>query len=160
MRSGARGARAALAGLLLTAACMPGRDPDSQAYPIAEVSIGMHRIQVEVADTPERMSRGLSGRSGLPEGRGMLFPYARAERHGFWMYDMLFDIDIVWIRGDRIVDVSPRVPHDPPGEPPVYRPREPADLVLEVPSGTAGRLGWRIGDQVTMAPPPRSPAAG
>ena len=37
---------------------------------------------------------------------------------------------------------------------------EPADLVLEVPAGTADSLGWKIGDRVTVDPPtrPRAPA--
>jgi uncharacterized membrane protein (UPF0127 family) len=140
---------------LLLAACAGEQEAPSAAYPTAEVTIGIHRVQVEVADTPERKSRGLSGRPRLAEGRGMVFPYARAERHGFWMVDMHFDIDIVWIRGDRIVDVTSRAPHDPSGELPLYRPREPADLVLEVPAGTSGRLGWRIGDRVTVDPPVR-----
>jgi hypothetical protein len=155
-----RGTRIALCpALLLALACAGERETSTPAYPTAEVAIGIHRIEVEVADTPERRSRGLSGRSRLAEGRGMVFPYARAERYGFWMQGMHFDIDIVWIRGDRIVDVSSRVPHDPPGELPVYRPREPADLVLEVPSGTAEGLGWRIGDRVTVDLPPRSHAS-
>ncbi len=155
MRRGARGAWGPLLALLLTAACSAAQDPAPSAYPTAEVTIGIHRIRVDVADTPERMSRGLSGRSQLAEGRGMVFPYARPERHGFWMYDMHFDIDIVWIRGDRIVDVTPRARHDPPGKLPILRPEEPADLVLEVPAGTAERLGWKIGDRVGVEPPVR-----
>jgi len=145
--------------LLLALACAGERESPASAYPTAEVTIGIHRVQVEVADTPERRSRGLSGRASLAEGRGMIFPYARADRHGFWMYDMHFDIDIIWIRGDRIVDVTSRAPHDSPDELPVYRPREPADLVLEVPAGTADRLGWKIGDRVTVDPPSRPQTA-
>jgi uncharacterized membrane protein (UPF0127 family) len=141
--------------LLLAVACTGEPESAISAYSTAEVTIGIHRIQVEVANTPSLMSRGLSGRSRLVEGRGMVFPYARAERHGFWMYEMHFDIDIVWVRDDRIVDVTSRAPHDPPGNLPVYRPREPADLVLEVPAGTAERLGWKIGDRVTVDPPVR-----
>jgi uncharacterized membrane protein (UPF0127 family) len=142
-----------LAVLLLSVTCADQRESPASAYPTAVVTIGIHRIQVEVANTPERRSRGLSGRSRLAEGHGMVFPYARAERHGFWMYDMHFDIDIIWIRGERIVDVTSRASHDPPGKLPVYRPREPADLVLEVPAGTAERLDWKIGDRVTTDPP-------
>ena len=153
MRKGARITWGAPMLLLLTIACTSEHEAASSPYPTAEVTIGIHRIQVEVADTPDRMARGLSGRSRLAEGRGMIFPYARAERHGFWMYEMHFDIDIVWIRDDRIVDVTSRAPHDPAGNLPVYRPREPADLVLEVPAGTAERLGWKIGDRVTVDPP-------
>jgi uncharacterized membrane protein (UPF0127 family) len=146
--------------LLLTLACAGEQEPATSAYPTAEVTIGIHRIRVEVANTPERTARGLSGRAHLAEGRGMVFPYARAERHGFWMFDMHFDIDIVWIRDDRIVDVTPRAPHDAPGELPVYRPREPANLVLEVPAGTSEKLGWKVGDRVTVEPPllPQTPA--
>jgi hypothetical protein len=113
----------------------------------------MHVIQVEVADTPARKRRGLSGRNTLGEGAGMLFPYARAGKHGFWMYDMYFDIDIVWIRGDRVVDITHGAVHDPPGKLPSYRPSEPADTVLEVPAGTARRLGWSAGDPVRVEPP-------
>jgi uncharacterized membrane protein (UPF0127 family) len=155
MRKAARVSLGPMLVLLLAAACPGGRESPASAYPTAEVTIGIHRVQVEVADTPDRKSRGLSGRSRLAEGRGMVFPYARAERHGFWMYDMHFDIDIIWIRGDRIVDVRSRAPHDPPGDLPVYRPGEPADLILEVPAGTAERLGWKIGDRVTVDPPSR-----
>jgi uncharacterized membrane protein (UPF0127 family) len=145
--------------LLLAVACAAERESDGSAHPTAEVTIGIHRIQAEVAETPERKARGLSGRPRLRKGRGMLFPYARPGLHGFWMVDMRFDIDIVWIRGDRIVDVTSRAPHDPPGDLPTYRPREPADLVLEVPAGTAEGLGWKIGDRVRVDPPVR-PRAG
>jgi uncharacterized membrane protein (UPF0127 family) len=155
MRVAARRTLAPAAMLLLAVACAGEQESPPSAYPLAEVTIGIHRVQVEVANTPGRMRRGLSGRSSLAEGRGMIFPYARADRHGFWMYDMHFDIDIVWIRGDRIVDVTSQAPHDPPGELPVYRPGVPADLVLEVPAGTAEKLGWRIGDPVTVDPPAR-----
>jgi hypothetical protein len=155
MRKAIRATLGPAAILLLALACTAERELPASVYPTAEVTIGIHRVQVEVADSPERMGRGLSGRASLAEGRGMIFPYARADRHGFWMYDMHFDIDMVWIRGDRIVDVTSRAPHDPPGELPIYRPGEPADLILEVPAGTAERLGWKIGDRVTVDPPPR-----
>ena len=140
-----------LAAALLLGACGAGSDPPS-GYPTARVTIGDDRIEAEVADTRERQARGLSGRRSLGRDRGMLFPYARAGRYGFWMPDMHFDIDIVWIRGDRIVDISHRVSHIPVGPPPTIRPREPADLVLEVEAGSAVRRGWRIGDAVAVEP--------
>ena len=133
---------------------LAGCRPEAGAsHPRAQVTVGMHHVQVDVADTPERKSRGLSGRTGLAEDRGMLFPYARADQHGFWMFDMHFDIDIVWIRDGRVVDVTHGAAHDPPGDLPIHRPSEPADLVLEVPAGTAAQLGWRAGDPVQVKPP-------
>jgi len=112
----------------------------------------MHVIRAEVADTPARRKQGLSGRTGLGEGTGLLFPYARADRHGFWMYDMHFDIDIVWIRDGRVVDISHRVPKPDPGaRPATAQPRELADTVLEVPAGFALAHGWRAGDRVSLS---------
>ena len=111
----------------------------------------MHVIDAEVADTPARRERGLSGRAALAEGEGMLFPYAEPDRYGFWMPDMRFDIDILWIRAGRIVHVEPDVSKDDPQR--VYRPGEPADLVLELPAGTARRRGFQVGDAVRVDGP-------
>jgi len=150
MPVGRFGCAAALLVVLSGCGVAPATD---DTYPTARVSVGMHVVEAEVADTPARKTRGLSGRTRLAEGQGLLFPYAYEDLHGFWMFDMHFDIDIVWIRGDRIVDVTHGAVHDPPGELPIYRPSEPADLVLEVPAGTAARLGWRPGDPVRVEPP-------
>jgi hypothetical protein len=122
--------------------------PAEPPAPRARVTIGVHVIDAEVADTPARKQRGLSGRASLGEGQGMLFPYAEPGRHGFWMPDMHFDIDILWIRAGRIVHVEPDVSKDDARR--VYRPREPADLVLELPAGTARRRGFRVGDAVQV----------
>jgi hypothetical protein len=161
------GARAAAlaAALLLAAlpACRRAAETGDPGAPRAVVTIRGERVEVEVADTRERQRRGLSGRAALAEGEGMLFPYERPDRYAFWMPEMHFDIDIVWIREGAIVDVTHRARHDPPpGPPPLYRPRVPADLVLEVPAGTAARLGWAAGDAVRVEPPlaaPQGPAA-
>jgi uncharacterized membrane protein (UPF0127 family) len=118
------------------------------APPRARVTIGVHLIDAEVADTPARQQRGLSGRRSLPAGQGMLFVYDEPDLRGFWMPDMHFAIDIVWIRAGRIVHVESDVPHVVSGPLPVYRPSETADRVLEVAAGTAKRLGWRVGDAV------------
>jgi hypothetical protein len=138
---------------LLALACgraEPAAPAAADAAPRARVTIGVHLIDAEVADTPARQQRGLSGRPSLPAGQGMLFVYAEPQQRGFWMPDMHFDIDIVWIRAGRIVHVESDVPHAVSGPLPVYRPSEPADLVLEVAAGTAQRLGWRVGDAVRV----------
>jgi uncharacterized membrane protein (UPF0127 family) len=143
---------------LLALACgraEPAAPPVADAPPRARVTIGVHVIDAELADTPARQQRGLSGRPSLPTGRGMLFVYGEPALRGFWMPDMHFDIDILWIRAGRIVHVESDVPHAVAGPLPVYRPPEPADLVLEVTAGTARRLGWRAGDAVLVEALPR-----
>ena len=122
--------------------------PAEPAAPRARVTIGVYVIDAEVADTPARKQRGLSGRPSLADGQGMLFPYTEPGLHAFWMPDMHFDIDILWIRAGRIVDVAADVSKDDARA--VYRPSEPADLVLELPAGTAKRRGFRVGDAVQV----------
>lgn len=157
-------ARSALAALLYLnplAATAPafGDEP----MPLRErtvVSIRSDRLVAEVARTHAEQARGLGGRDALAPGTAMVFPYDTASRSPFWMKDMRFDIDIVWIREDRIIDVSRRVPA--PREPaprldalPTFAPREPADTVLEVRAGTSDARGWQIGDRVGFDPPLR-----
>ena len=150
--------------LLVGLACDGGPDPAApvaappqpaaSGWPEVEVQIGMYRLRAEVADTPARRSQGLSGRRTLAADRGVVFPYSDPARPAFWMPDMHFDIDIVWIREGRIVDLHARVPHEVTPPLPRYQPREPIDRVLEVPAGTAERLGWRVGDPVSFSPEP------
>ncbi|MDD9800948.1 MAG: DUF192 domain-containing protein [Deltaproteobacteria bacterium] len=144
-----RACGAALAAVLLCACAEGGRE--AADWPQAVLYIGAQRIQVQVADTPARRARGLSGRAGLAPGRGVYFPFEKADLHSFWMKDMHFDIDIIWLRENRIVHMEQRVPHAVPPPPPALTPGAPADAVLEVPAGSAARWGWRIGDPVRLS---------
>jgi len=54
-------------------------------------------LQCQFMETEEERSQGLSGRKGLPGGKGMLFVFPYPERVFFWMKDMHFPIDIVFI---------------------------------------------------------------
>jgi len=130
------------------------------------IKIRSEVISVDVARTPEERARGLGGRESLAPDAGMAFPFDEPGRPAFWMAGMYFDIDIVWIRGTRVVDLSERLPHPPPELDPLtaglpeYRPREPADLVLEVPAGTVHARGWERGDLVEVSPAVRTPPHG
>ncbi|MDJ0787143.1 MAG: DUF192 domain-containing protein [Myxococcota bacterium] len=124
--------------------------------PRQKMSVGMHVFDVEVADTPARKSRGLGGHAPLGPNEGMVFPYERPGLYSFWMKDMLFDIDIVWIHGDRVVGITENVPHAPETKrPPIYRPPEPSDLILELAAGTAAAKGLTPGMPVSISPDPR-----
>lgn len=144
---------AAAIGVALAALACP--HPDGPA-PDAWVTIRGERIAAERAASLEDKVRGLGGRDSLAWGRGMLFEYDRPAFYAFWMKDMRFDLDLVWIRDGHIVDIHHDVPApksaSPEGSLPTYRPREMADTILEVPAGTAAALGWRRGDRVRIQP--------
>lgn len=119
---------------------------------VPRIVIGGDSILVDVADEAPEQERGLSGRPALPQNRGMLFVYSEPSRPGFWMKDMRFAIDIVWIGADdKIVAVLPHL--SPQTYPDVFSPPEevaPVQYVLEVNAGTVARLGWQVGDTVRI----------
>ena len=127
----------------------PGGRNGEAGMPLGWVEIRGQRVEVEIADDPMLQSRGLGYRDKLAWGRGMLFAYPRSGFYNFWMKGMRFDIDIVWIRNDRIVHIHHRVPHVPEGTPlPSYSIDQLVDRVLEVPAGYAQASGWHPGDRV------------
>jgi len=101
-----------------------------------ESGTGRHEFMVEVADTITSRARGLSGRAGLTENQGMFFIFGSQDMHGFWMKDMKFPIDIVWIRGEKIVEFAENAAP------------EPADKVLEIKAGLAEKLELKVGDKI------------
>lgn len=123
----------------------------AQGLPEAWLSAGDARVRVEIAASALDRARGLSYRDELPDGRGMLFTFGRAQRHSFWMKGMRFPIDIVWIRDGAVVDVTADVP---PAEGAIdlrtYVPVVPADEVLELPAGYAAAHGIEPGTRITL----------
>jgi uncharacterized membrane protein (UPF0127 family) len=125
-------------------------EPEPAAAP--RVQIGAVSIPVELARSSEEVQRGLSGRASLPADQGMLFIFAEPGLYSFWMPDMNFPIDIIWINGGKVVGVTADVSNDfDPADPQYYKPPAPAQYVLEVNAGFAARTGIRAGDAVTFA---------
>lgn len=113
------------------------------------VEIRGERFSVEIADEEKEQIQGLSGRESLCSKCGMLFVYATVGPRIFWMKEMRFPLDFVWIRDGRVVELTSNVSSPGVNEPPtVVSPREPADAVLEVPAATIALKGWQIGDLI------------
>lgn len=139
-----RGFAFAVVATMLAATAVLG--PRQLTYEKGFVVIGDGiRARVAIARTVAARERGLSGRKGLAPDEGMLFIFDAADTYGFWMKEMLFPIDILWLNGSRIVDISTDLPPSVPGDRlPVFYPRVPADRVLEVPAGFAKVHGLKL----------------
>ena len=114
------------------------------------VSVGGAAFDVEIAFTPEDRARGLSGRDSLPDGSGMLFVFENGQASSFWMREMRFDLDFVWIGdGCEVVDIHARVPAPAAGasvgDLPIYSSQPPARYNLEINAGEAAKRGIEIG---------------
>lgn len=108
-------------------------------------------VRVWVAATEATHEKGLSGKAGLAADQGMYFIFDHPDQYVFWMKDMRFPIDIIWISKGTIADITTDLPAPTAGqvELPTYGPRVPVDRVLEVQAGFAKAHGLRIGLPVT-----------
>jgi len=106
-------------------------------------------ISVEVADTVEKRSLGLGKRSGLENGWGMLFVFEKRKQHGFWMKDMEFPLDIIWLDNHRIAYILRNVQPAKSGViPPVMTPPVAVNFVLEIDAGRADELKLQVGQHL------------
>ena len=125
----------------------PGLFPQSKS-----VVIDSKTYNVEVATTKADQEKGLSGRSSLAQNHGMYFIFSQQGRYSFWMKDMKFPIDIIFINDNKIVAIFPNVPAPTSNLAlPVYTPDQPANRVLETPAGDAKNNNFKIGDKVSTS---------
>ena len=104
-------------------------------------------IPVEVSDTPQKRRLGLGKRSGLKKNWGMLFVFEKRKAHRFWMKDMQFALDIIWLDNYRIVHILRNVQPAISGEEPaILEPPEEANFVLEIDAGRADELKLKQSD--------------
>ena len=102
-------------------------------------------LKLDVSDTSELRTRGLSRREELLPGTGMLFIFEQPGKYGFWMKDMQFSLDIIWFdSGYRAIYLQKNVA--PETYPEIFTPPVPAQYVLEVPAGFVDNSGISIGD--------------
>ena len=99
---------------------------------------------VFVATTSADQEEGLSGRQSLPADQGMLFVFDQPGSYEFWMKDMNFPLDMVWINEDKTVagvtaDLSPDTYPD------TFLPPNDIKYVLEINAGAAGEFGMATG---------------
>jgi uncharacterized membrane protein (UPF0127 family) len=111
---------------------------------------------VEMATSALAQTRGLSFRPSLGANDGMLFVFSTGTTQTFWMKDMNFPLDMIWISGDTIDGFTQNVPAPAPGaqlwELPIYPSPANTDKVLEVNAGTVAKYDMKVGDRVTIRP--------
>jgi len=112
---------------------------------------GARAVTVEVADTPQKRTLGLMYRRPLTEDRGMWFVFPQEEALVFWMKNVSFPIDIIFI--DKSLTIRYIWKSVPPcaSEPcPRYPSNAPAQYVLEVISGFCEKYGIRENQKVLV----------
>jgi uncharacterized protein len=122
--------------------------------PTALLDVGNRQILVEIAGDDASRTRGLSYRDSLDPDRGMYFMFTSSTVQYFWMYQMKFPLDIIFINDERIVSVLSNVPNPKGMLPPtIVNSHVPANRVLEVNAGKAAEWGIKEGSVVGLAGP-------
>jgi len=127
-------------------------------------------VTVILAKTDSSRTQGL-GDKNLTETTGMLFWFPTSDRWAFWMKNMRFGLDFVWMADDRVVELTLAVPPPELAAPPkltapleltalpesirpisaaVLIPKSPVNLVLELPAGQVSQLNIQVGQRVTF----------
>lgn len=123
--------------------------------PSPRLVIGDTDIVVEVADNSGSRERGLSNRKNLAANSGMLFIFPQSQMEIFWMKDMNFPLDFIWINKNQVVNLTENVP--PPsqnnGNPMIISSTVPVDKVLEVNAGFIKNHQIKNGDIVVLNSP-------
>lgn len=93
-------------------------------------------ISAKLATSSEDLERGLSGTKSLSYDEGMLFVFEESGSRGFWMHDMAFPIDIIWLdQNKKVIGVTSDI--SPETYPNIFFPPGPVKYVLELNAGYA-----------------------
>lgn len=124
--------------------------PAARQKGFTQVSIGTMNVAAKVASKASDRKKGLSNLESLPLGEGLLFVFETPGSYAFWMKDVKFAIDIIWLdENKRVVDWAVNVPPEPDrdkDELTLYRPRSEALYVLEINAGLLQLHNVQIGD--------------
>jgi uncharacterized protein len=109
-------------------------------------------IHVDLAVTPDQQEKGLSIKNNMTDNEGMLFPFSTPGEYSFWMKDMKFPLDILWINStNEIVHIEKNL------QPCIfilfctsYSPNANSNNVLEVNAGYTTKHDINVGDKVSI----------
>lgn len=114
-------------------------------------------FEAEVARTTQERSQGLANRQNLATSSAMLFVFDKDERFSFWMKNVIFPLDMIWIDKDKkIADITHNAQPESgkaDSQLRIYKSAVPVRYVLEVNAGTARDRNFRIGQDVNFTLP-------
>jgi len=115
------------------------------------VCIKNNCFEVEIVKSISDKKKGLSFRDNLEQNAGMLFVYEKEGLYSFWMKDMNFPLDIIWINKDKkVVYMKESTQPCTADNCTSLKPKEKAIYILEVNSGLINKYNIKIGDNLVF----------
>jgi len=112
------------------------------------IEINNTSFKVKIAENPSEWKIGLSGTANLEEKEGMLFIFPILAERSFYMKNMNFAIDLLWIKDNIIVGMEKNMLPDN-GEK-YYDSVEEIDMVLELKAGSIDNYNLNIGNIIKI----------
>ncbi len=113
------------------------------------LKIGNTEIKIEIANDDQSRIKGLSGRDSLEEDEGMLFIFDYPDKHSFWMKEMNFPIDIIWLDDNKKI-VFIKKEARPESYPESFSSPIDSLYVLEVNASFSDKNNLKVGDEASF----------
>lgn len=144
--------RVLLACLALAWHCATPAQEGPQSLPTIRLSVGIHNIQAQLAQTPDQRAIGLMFRATMPANEGMLFAFDAPAKQCFWMKNTLLPLSAAFIADNgtvvNIEDMKPQTLDS-------HCSQQPVRYVLEMNVGWFTKRGIKAGSK--LAGPPFAP---
>ena len=119
---------------------------------LSKIIVGDKELAVEVVREEIDLKNGLSNRDQIGS-EGMLFILPFRRKVSFWMKDMRFPLDMIWIKDGKVVEITkdvspPTREYNDDSSLILYSPQEDVDQVLEVMAGNSDQWGISVGDTI------------
>jgi hypothetical protein len=116
------------------------------------ITINNQVFKVATATTSKDQQIGLSETKSLPQDQGMIFLFKSPGFYSFWMKNMKFPIDIIYIDNNTIITIvnSAPIPKNPSDNLTIYTPSKLSDKVLEINAGLSKKYNFKNGDKIKI----------
>lgn len=133
----------------LCASLVHAQETPQTNLPRVDLTIGMYRIDAQLAQTPQAREIGLMFRREMPQQEGMLFAFSVPADQCFWMKNTILPLSAAFIADDgtivNLVDMAPQTTNS-------HCSAKPVRFVLEMNQGWFAHKGFKAGTRISGAP--------
>ena len=136
---------ALLLGSALLASTALAQEGPQTGLPRVAMTAGMHRIQAQVASTPQQRAIGLMHRREMPANEGMLFVFEQPGTQCFWMKNTMLPLTAAFVADDgTVVNLADMQPQSLDS----HCSAKPVRYVLEMHQGWFAKRGIQAGQRL------------
>jgi uncharacterized membrane protein (UPF0127 family) len=118
------------------------------------LQIGDKNYEIFLTENEEDMKKGLSAFEDIKDSQGMLFEFEIEDFHSFWMKDMKFDIDMIFLDKEmKVVHIFENVRKDTyknQNDYKIFIPKLKSKYVIEIKSGEVKKNKLKLGDIIKL----------